>query len=195
MEIIVKAFENHNSLWYNTIMKAQTLERDFDLTEIINGVEVMGPSPFGKHQDISIRIVRKIILHLESNKTGKVYNAPLDVILEEGQQRLQPDILFIRKENMGIFQDWIRGVPDMVCEIVSRGSVAKDTLTKKAIYEHYKVPEYWIVIPELETIEILTIEGDAYELFSSAEGEGVVRSRVIEGLEIDVNELFGGFYV
>ncbi|KJU83542.1 protein containing DUF820, partial [Candidatus Magnetobacterium bavaricum] len=71
----------------------------------------------------------------------------------------------------------------MVCEIVSKGSFTKDTVTKKKIYEHYKVPEFWIVIPELETIEVFTIEGDAYELFSVAEGEGIVKSKVIEGLE------------
>ncbi|MBF0345749.1 MAG: Uma2 family endonuclease [Nitrospirae bacterium] len=69
------------------------------------------------------------------------------------------DILFIRKENSAIMQDYIRGVPDMVCEIVSKGSVAKGTVTKKEIYERYKVPEYWIVFPELETIEVFTIEG------------------------------------
>ncbi|MBF0538441.1 MAG: Uma2 family endonuclease [Nitrospirae bacterium] len=174
-------------------MEVQTLDRDFELTEIINGVEVMGPSPFRKHQNISMRIVRRIILHLENKKLGTVYYSPLDVILEERQQKLQPDILFIRKENMAIAQDFIRGVPDMVCEIVSKGSYTKDTVTKRDIYEKFKVSEFWIVIPELETIEVFTIEGDKYKLFSTAEGEGVVKSQVIEGLEVDVNDVFGDF--
>ncbi|MBF0606938.1 MAG: Uma2 family endonuclease [Candidatus Magnetobacterium sp. LHC-1] len=174
-------------------MDTQTLERDFDLTEIINGVEVMGPSPFGKHQDISQNINRLLVNYVHMNKLGKVFYSPLDVILKEGVQKLQPDILFIRKENMAIFQDFVRGVPDMVCEIVSKGSVTKDTVTKKKIYEHYKVPEFWIVIPELETIEVFTIKGDVYELFSVAEGEGIVKSKVIEGLEVDTNDVFGGF--
>ncbi|MCG6552633.1 MAG: Uma2 family endonuclease [Candidatus Magnetominusculus sp. LBB02] len=151
----------------------------------------MGPSPFGRHQDISMRIVDIILHHLRNNRTGNLYFSPLDVILKDGVQRLQPDIIFIRKENMGIFQDYIRGVPDMVCEIVSKGSVTKDTVTKKKIYEEFGVAEYWIVIPELETIEVFTIEGDTYEVFSIAEGEGVVRSKVIEGLRINVNDVFG----
>ncbi|KJU82886.1 protein containing DUF820 [Candidatus Magnetobacterium bavaricum] len=78
----------------------------------------------------------------------------------------------------------------MVCEIVSKGSHAKDTVTKKEIYEAFRVPEYWIVIPELEIIEVFTIEGDTYKLYSVAEGEGVVRSKVIEGLEVDVKDVF-----
>ncbi|MBF0338633.1 MAG: Uma2 family endonuclease [Nitrospirae bacterium] len=171
-------------------MKTQTLERDFDLTEIINGEEVMGPSPFGRHQRVSINLSDIISPYVRRNKLGRLFFSPLDVILKEGEQRLQPDILFIRKGNMGIFQDWVRGVPDMVCEIVSTGTYKRDTVTKKDIYERYRVPEYWIVIPELYTIEVFTMEGDRYALFSCAEGEGVVRSKVIDGLEVDIRDVF-----
>ncbi|MBF0343078.1 MAG: hypothetical protein HQL06_02495 [Nitrospirae bacterium] len=58
-------------------MEAQTLERDFDLTEIINGVEVMGPNPFGKHQNISSNIFSVLDRHVRKNKTGKVSYSPL----------------------------------------------------------------------------------------------------------------------
>ncbi|KJU87025.1 restriction endonuclease [Candidatus Magnetobacterium bavaricum] len=174
-------------------METQTLDRDFDLTEIINGVEVMGPSPFRKHQNISSNIYDLIRQHIRKTKAGKIYYSPLDVILQEDEQEIQPDLLFVRKENKAIAQDWIRGVPDMVCEIVSKGSVTKDTITKKEVYERYKVPEFWLVFPELETIEVLTIEGERYKVFSTAEGEGVIKSKVIEGLEIDVKDVFGDF--
>ncbi len=172
-------------------MIMETIARDFDLTEIINGEEIMGPSPFGKHQDIIMNIIRTILFHLQKNDVGKLCVSPLDVILEDAINRLQPDIIFIRKENLAIFQDWIRGVPDMVCEIVSPGSYRKDTAIKKKVYEKYKVPEYWIVIPELQTIEILTIENDRYETHSYAELEGIVTSKIIEGLQVNINDIFG----
>ncbi|MBF0458309.1 MAG: Uma2 family endonuclease [Nitrospirae bacterium] len=169
----------------------QTIELDLDLTEIINGEEIMGPSPFGKHQDIVLNIVKIILSFLENNDVGKLCLAPLDVIFEDAMNRLQPDIIFIKKENMAIFQDWIRGVPDMVCEIVSPGSYRKDTAIKKEIYERYRVPEYWIVIPELQTVEILTIEKDKYQIHSIAELHGVVSSKVIEGLQVNIKDIFG----
>ncbi|MEO5358595.1 MAG: Uma2 family endonuclease [Nitrospirae bacterium YQR-1] len=150
----------------------------------------MGPSPFGRHQDISIKIVKKILFYLEKHDLGKVYYSPLDIIFEDGVNRLQPDILFIKKENMSIFQDWVRGVPDMVCEIVSSGTYDKDTEVKKDIYERYKVPEYWIVMPEVKTVEILTIENGKYKLHSIAAFEGVVTSKVIEGLQVDIKDIF-----
>ncbi len=166
------------------------LEKDFDLTEILNGVEVMAPSPFRKHQKIIRKILRKLEDHLEKHNIGEVEISPLDVIFEENFNRLQPDLLFIKKENMAIAQDWIRGVPDMVCEVVSTGTHKRDTITKKEIYERYQVPEYWIVIPELQTIEILTIEDGKYSVFSSAECEGVVQSKVINGFQIDIQNIF-----
>ncbi|MEO5356991.1 MAG: Uma2 family endonuclease [Nitrospirae bacterium YQR-1] len=168
----------------------RTIERDFNLTEIINGEEVMGPSPFRRHQDIATNLYDIIRQHIKKNNNGKLYFSPLDVIFEEGINRLQPDILFIRKENMGILQDWIRGVPDMVCEIISQGSYEMDTEVKKAIYEKYRVPEYWVVMPELQTIQILTIESDRYKLHSFAAFEGTVISKVIEGLAFNVKDIF-----
>lgn len=165
------------------------IEKDFDRTEIINGEEVVSPSPFGKHQDIASKLHIAIGYYVQTKKLGKIFSS-LDVIFEEGMYRFQPDILFIRNENMGIFQDWVRGVPDMVCEIVSSGSYDKDTVVKRAIYEKYRVPEYWIVIPELQVVEILTIEGDKYKQYCIAGLEGVVTSKVIDGLTITVKEIF-----
>ncbi|MCI4625640.1 MAG: Uma2 family endonuclease [Candidatus Magnetoovum sp. WYHC-5] len=164
--------------------------RDFDLTEFINGKESMGPSPFGKHQSIAANLFRIFDVYVQQKGLGRVYFSPLDVIFKEGVDRLQPDLLFIKKENMWIFQDWVRGIPDMVCEIISQGSYSRDTIIKKEIYETYKVPEYWIIIPELEIIQVLTIEGERYRLFSSAEGQGNVSSKVIEGLQINIKEVF-----
>ncbi|MBF0459657.1 MAG: Uma2 family endonuclease [Nitrospirae bacterium] len=173
-------------------METLTPERDLDLTEIINGEEVVSPSPFSKHQRIVLNLIDIIRRHVKTNNLGQVYLSPLDVIFEEGINRLQPDILFIKKENEAIIQDWIRGVPDMVCEIVSPWSYKKDMIVKRAIYEKYKVPEYWIVVSELLVIEVLTIEVGRYRTHSigDIEGDGVVTSKVIEGLQVNIRDIF-----
>ncbi|KJU83110.1 restriction endonuclease [Candidatus Magnetobacterium bavaricum] len=154
------------------------------LTEIIDGEEIMSYSPFRRHEDIFMRLSYIIQQHIKKDKLGYIYGAPLDVILEEGINRLQPDLIFVKRENSKILQDWIRGVPDMVCEIVSKGSVTKDTAIKKDIYERYRVPEYWIVLPETQTVQVFIIEDNRYRLYCYAEGEGVIRSKAIDGLEM-----------
>lgn len=166
------------------------LEIDFDLTEIINGEEVVGPSPFDKHQDVVFNLAEILRSFVKANQLGKLYIAPLDVIFEDGLNRLQPDILFIKKENLGIVRGWVRGVPDMVCEIVSPYSFDQDTGVKRAVYEKYRVSEYWIVIPEIQEIRVLAIEGAKYKLHSLAVIEGAVTSKVIEGLEVNLRDIF-----
>ncbi|KJR41779.1 restriction endonuclease [Candidatus Magnetoovum chiemensis] len=76
-------------------MQLAILENDFDLTEILNGEETVGPSPFGKHQTISANLFRKIDRCVEDNKLGKLYYSPLDIIFEDNINRLQPDLIFI----------------------------------------------------------------------------------------------------
>ncbi|MBF0523615.1 MAG: Uma2 family endonuclease [Deltaproteobacteria bacterium] len=162
---------------------------EFDLTEMINGEEIMGPSPFLYHQQIVSNLYLYLRLYVDAQDLGKVYISPLDVIFEEKVNVLQPDVIFIKKENLAIGRDWIRGVPDLVAEVVSKGTVVRDTVTKKEIYLKYQVPEYWIIMPEMESVEVFVLEKAGYELFSAAEIEGLVRSRVVDGFEIDIKKL------
>ncbi|MBF0607157.1 MAG: Uma2 family endonuclease [Magnetococcales bacterium] len=164
---------------------------DFDLTEIIDGQEVVVYSPSFEHQIVLIKIAAKIIIHLQYNKIGEMLLSPLDVILEEGRQRLQPDLIFIRNERMFIAQDWIRGAPDMVCEVVSPGSYRYDAIKKRKIYEDYGVAEFWLVQPQHKAIEVFAIANGRYVQRCAAAEEGVITSEVIDGLEFDVRDIFG----
>ncbi|MBI3359306.1 MAG: Uma2 family endonuclease [Nitrospirae bacterium] len=174
-------------------MKTIDLESEissFDLTEIIEGEEIMSPSPLTIHQKIVLRLLRKISEHTERLNQGEAFVSPLDVIFEEGINRLQPDIIFIKKDNLHIVQDWIRGVPDVLIEVVSEGSVTIDTVKKKAVYERYGVPEFWIVYPSLKTIEIFVLESGKYQLHSFAELQGKVTSKIIGDFELYIDKIF-----
>lgn len=52
------------------------------------------------------------------------------------------------------------------------------------------MPEYWIVIPDFKAVEILTIENGRYEQYCLAEIEGLVTSKAIEGLQVNVRDIF-----
>ena len=70
----------------------------FDLTQIVNGKKIMTPSPFGKHQNIVFNLAISLREYAEKRDLGKVFMSPLDVIFDENINRLQPDIIFIKKE-------------------------------------------------------------------------------------------------
>jgi Uma2 family endonuclease len=166
------------AIWYNP-----------DLTQIINGEEIMSPSPKTPHQKASRKLLITLNNYVEANNLGDVFYAPFDVIFEEGVNSLQPDLFFVAKENEHIIQDWIRGVPDLVVEIISKSNFRLDTVVKKKIYERYGVKEFWIVFPEKPSIEIYALSNGAYELFGTFSNDDQVHSPLFDSLSFKVNSI------
>ncbi|MBF0456405.1 MAG: hypothetical protein HQK99_00730 [Nitrospirae bacterium] len=50
----------------------EAIVRDLDLTEIINGEEIMGHSPFGRHQDMAANLFVVMRQHVRKNHLGKL---------------------------------------------------------------------------------------------------------------------------
>ncbi|MGV3603232.1 MAG: Uma2 family endonuclease [Dyadobacter fermentans] len=160
-----------------------------DLTQIINGEEVMSPSPKMPHQSASGELVFLLTSHVKAHHLGRIFTAPFDVILEQDFNHLQPDIFFVSNANRDIMQDWIRGVPDLVIEIVSPSSKKLDTVVKKGVYESYGVPECWIVFPDKVCIEIYTLVEGRYELHGIFSDEQKVQSKVLPALSFPASAM------
>ncbi len=159
--------------------------------EVINGRLYEMPAPTPLHQDVMMEIALIMRVFARKEGRGKVLPSPIDVVLGD-RYVLQPDIVFISKDRLGIIgEKAIMGPPDLVVEIISPATVRRDTVVKKEIYEKVGVKEYWIVYPEERAVEVWVLNDKGkYELFSVAEGEGKVKSKVLEGLEIDLKEVF-----
>lgn len=52
------------------------------------------------------------------------------------------------------------------------------------------MPEYWIVDPRAETIEIYVLEQDVYQLAGQYGRRAVAASRVLPGFEVPVEPIF-----
>ena len=66
---------------------------------------------------------------------------------------VQPDFLLIRSERRDIIADdgRIRGMPDLIAEILSPSNPDLDTVIKRAAYARAGVPEYWMLRPDTRT--------------------------------------------
>jgi Uma2 family endonuclease len=69
--------------------------------ELLEGELIMSPSPVPKHQRISGKLEFELRKFVMGNDLGEVFDAPCDVYLDE-ENVVQPDILFISKERLGI---------------------------------------------------------------------------------------------
>lgn len=157
--------------------------RNFDLIDM--------PSPSEKHQELVFKLTLLLGNYIVSQGLGKFYQAPFDVILDKGNT-VQPDLLFIAKENQKIIKEkGVFGSPDLVVEIVSKGSVIRDYVEKKEDYERFGVKEYWIIDPQNEALQVFTLDNKKYKTYSTAEEEGSVKSKVLEGFELQWSSIFG----
>lgn len=132
-----------------------------------------------------------LILALEKTGRGEVYNAPIDVLLDD-HNLVQPDLVFISKENLQIIGDKnIRGVPDLLVEILSPSTRRRDLLVKSALYARFGVASYWVVDPDIDRIELFRLTGNEYRLVQTANGHEVVEPAEFPGLRIPLAEIFG----
>jgi Uma2 family endonuclease len=150
----------------------------------------MSPAPKTRHQEISSNLYNLLRAFIVKYKLGKIYYAPIDVEFSEGDV-CQPDLVFVAKEQIEIVKEnAIEGAPVLLVEVVSKGSVARDYIEKKEEYETFGVLEYWIVDPRNESVLVYSLQNGKYQLFSSAEEEGTVQSKVLTDFAVTLAEIF-----
>jgi len=158
--------------------------------EVIEGQLIMVPAPSSFHQWFSHNLEILLTEFVREHKLGYVFDAPIDVILDENNV-VQPDLLFIAKERREIIQErGIFGAPDLVVEIVSPSSVHHDYHSKQRLYERFGVQEYWLVDPGNRAVDVLGLSEDGYASVSFASGTGQMTSRVLVGLTIALEDIF-----
>jgi Uma2 family endonuclease len=123
--------------------------------EAIDGDLYVTPAPKPRHGWIAYELVRALHPLLVRPGHGRVFFAPIGVEFPDTEEGVQPDILFIANERLDIIgEDWIRGAPDLVIEILSPSTAERDRTVKLKLYQRQGVGEYWIVDPETKTVEV-----------------------------------------
>ena len=162
--------------------------------EIIDGEHYVTPSPNLRHQRLVKRLMFEIELYLKANpSSGEVFLSPLDVVLSHWDV-VEPDLLFVAGDQTEILTEKnIQGPPALVVEVMSKSTRKRDAQTKRRLFERTGVREYWLVDPELDTVQVFrpSPEGKlvrAVEL--TAEDGHVLTTPLLPGCAIDLRELF-----
>ena len=163
---------------------------DDERWELIDGVAyAMSPAPSVHHQ----KLVNYMVLQLGNFLTGKpcqVFDSPIDVRFEEADEAgtvVQPDILVICDPTK-IRYECIVGAPDLIVEVLSPSTAARDTIEKMRLYQREGVPEYWVVAPEEKAVYLHILEGGQYT--AAKYKDGAVSSVRLAGFSLDVGDLF-----
>ena len=171
----------------------EELPDDGNRYEIIDGVLYMTTAPSSFHQWIVNRLERHITIPAEDQGLAFGFPAPVGVIMP-GCDPVQPDFVVVLTSRKSIFrQRRIRGVPDLVVEILSRGTKTYDQQVKLDAYARAGVPEYAIIDPSARTLSHFRLEAPGRYASPHVYGEAEVASfDCLPTISVPVGDLFAG---
>ena len=126
--------------------------------------------------------------HVRAHRLGRVLVSPVDVVFSGGKV-VQPDVVFVSVAKKSIIENCVRGVPDLLVEVISEGSWRRDRVDKKALYEQFGVAEYWIIDPDSQLIEVFALARGTYRQHARGVGAEKVSSKFLPGLKVSFAQL------
>lgn len=103
----------------------------------------------------------------------------------------EPDVMFFGLAKAALIEpDTLRfPIPDLVVEVLSPSTEARDRGVKFEDYARHGVGEYWIVDADAETVELYRLAGEGYPAVER-QADGSVESGVIAGFTVPVRAFF-----
>ncbi len=154
--------------------------------EILDGELEVSPAPAPLHQRVSGNLFAALHAHVRERKLGRVYSAPIDVILAPTTV-VQPDLVFVSAGRESIVtRRAVEGPPELVVEILSPWSVRRDRVSKAAIYARFGIGHYWLLDPEARTFEVYEAQGAEYRPAATHGGSGIMRTPLFPDLLLEL---------
>jgi len=158
--------------------------------ELLEGELALTPSPGFSHQYMAANIEALLRAYVEKNDLGLVLFAPFDVVPADDVV-LQPDVLYLSRERFPLLtENCLKGMPDLVAEVLSPTSGRRDRLRKSRLYLRYGVREYWVADPVAETVEVFSAGEKGWLLAGVYGPEDSLASPLLPGFNAPGTEIF-----
>ncbi len=139
-----------------TAEMVRALPDDGNRYETVHGELLVSPAPRPTHQQIVKRLLVALDGYLTANGRSDVLMSPADISFD-ADTLVQPD-LFVgdlsRLMRTGKWADLTTLY--LVIEVLSPGTARADRFVKRRLYQHERIPEYWIVDGDNQQVEVWT---------------------------------------
>lgn len=126
----------------------QTCAEEGIHAEWVDGEVVVFMPPKTIHQHIVGFLYNLLSLYVSFFDLGTVLMAPFEMRARPDGPAREPDLLFIAREHLDrLTTERLNGPADLIVEVVSDSSVARDRVDKFYEYQAIAVREYWIIDP------------------------------------------------
>jgi Uma2 family endonuclease len=174
-----------------TIGQLEALPDDNNRYELIDGELLVSKAPGTSHQQTLGDLFGRLWNYLRGSAVGRVILTP-GVVFDD-YNGVIPDLVFVSAGRERIITD--RGLidaPDLVVEVVSPGATnsERDRQLKRQLYSVRGVREYWIVDPQLRTIEIYRQRENALALAATLHESDTLTSALLPGFSCSISDIF-----
>ncbi|HAM81101.1 type II toxin-antitoxin system prevent-host-death family antitoxin [Ornithinibacillus bavariensis] len=188
------------ALEYGTEGKKATYEEFLQLNqetedryEYIDGEIYWLSSPKTAHQRTITELFGIFYNHFQG-KGCTPFVAPYDIELRRTTENInivQPDIMIICDLDEHLNEnDYYKGVPSLVVEVLSKSTQRKDLIKKLDLYMSCGVEEYWIVNPENMEVTIYHFEENNISSSSTYKNGETAKSFIFDGLGAEISRIF-----
>lgn len=162
---------------------------DGEKVEFIGGEVVLHSPARHRHLEAKAHLAGLIGYYVRARGRGVVHDEKCLCVFPRNDY--EPDVVYFGPEKAAGFRpDTLRfPIPDLVVEVLSEATEARDRGVKFADYEAHGVGEYWIVDPEAQVVEQYVNGPGGFDLVVKS-SSGEIRSRVVDGLVVPIPAIF-----
>jgi Uma2 family endonuclease len=163
---------------------------DGNVYEVIDGDLYVTPSPAWRHQRALNKLNWPIAAYVYSHGLGEVVTAPTGVVLGN-ESAVEPDLLYISRERLHLISErGVEGAPDLVVEVLSPSTRARDRGIKMRLYAASGVPHYWLLDLDAPALETYRLGAQGYVLVGRLGPGSVFRPELFPGLELRLDDVW-----
>jgi Uma2 family endonuclease len=158
--------------------------------EWVDGEVIVQMPPKEPHQRVVAFLVQLMGLFIQLFNLGRLLPAPFEMrAIPDGPAR-EPDLIFIAREHLDrLSPERLSGPADLVVEVISDDSVARDRADKFYEYQAAGVREYWILDsrPGRERADFYVLDNNARYRPVPQDADNRYHSTVLPGFWLQVD--------
>lgn len=160
--------------------------------ELSKGELIEEPPAGNIHGNRTMRVGWRLARHVETNDLGVVFAAETGFRLATNPDTVRaPDVAFVTKariEEIGDFEGFWPGAPDLAIEVISRGDPYTSVGAKVEEYLSAGTSAVWVVDPKRRTV---TVYRSLANITILTEAESLEGGDIIPGFTCRITEIFG----
>lgn len=171
-----------------TVADLDRMPDDGHRYEVLDGALVVSPRPTNSHQEVAMELA----VRLRNACPRDLRVIPEPAVQLSGTTEFAPDIAVIRREQVNAAKCTVP--PLLVVEIRSPSTALIDLGRKKAAYEQFGVPAFWIVDPRVKkpSLTVFELTAGCYRQTAQVSGDQPYRAEQPFPVEVIPSALVAG---